>query len=135
MSDAFSDSYENKILTHFFDLSAPAVSRPSQLYLALFTTGNHPTDSTFGTEISGNNYSRVAVTMSVSGNVASNGSNVVFPTASGTWGTVTHIAFLDDATSTNASNMMAYSQLATSKTINADDVLTFLSGQLTVTLT
>ena len=136
MSDAFSDSYETKILTQLFDFNVPALSiRPSALYLTAYTSGNAPTDSTFGTDISGGGFARQAITMSVTNNVASNTTQIVFPTASSTWGLVTHVGIVDDLTASNPSNLIAYSALATQKQINANDVLTFLAGQLTLTLT
>ena len=68
---AFTDFAENKIIDWFFraqalgitGASAGAGSGPTTLYIGLLTAT--PTDSTGGTEVSGNAYARVGVTSSM----------------------------------------------------------------------
>jgi hypothetical protein len=71
------------------------------------------------------------VTFTVSGNTASNDAAIEFPTASGSWGTVTHAAIFDAETS---GNMIAYASLTASKAIDTGDVLRIPTGDLDVTL-
>lgn len=64
MSDALTDTFEDRVLNWL--LTANSVTRPSAWYVGLFASGNAPTDSASGTELSGSNYSRVQVTFSLS---------------------------------------------------------------------
>ena len=79
---------ENKIAEHVFGGSA--YTAPSTLYVALFTSA--PSDTGSGTEASGGSYTRMAMAFTVSSDTASNTSNVEFPKATASWGTVTHFA-------------------------------------------
>jgi hypothetical protein len=125
---SFSNTYETNILKWAF--TADSVTRPTVWYVGLFTA--NPGETGGGaTEITGNNYSRIAVTLSVSGDTASNTSAVEFPTATGSWGTVTHAAIFDHAT---AGSQIAYASLSASRAIDTGDVLRFPAGDIDVTL-
>jgi hypothetical protein len=103
---------------------------PTTVYVALYTTD--PTDADTGTEVSGGSYARQAVTFgSPSNGVSTNSASVTFPTASGNWGTITHIGIRDAST---AGNLLYHTPLDTSKTVNTSDVFTISSGNLSVTL-
>jgi hypothetical protein len=103
---------------------------PTTVYVALYTTD--PTDADTGTEVSGGSYARQAVTFgSPSNGVSTNSASVTFPTASGNWGTVTHIGIRDAST---AGNLLYHTPLDTAKTVNSSDVFTISSGNLSVTL-
>jgi len=103
---------------------------PTTVYVALYTTD--PTDADTGTECSGGSYARQAVTFgSPSNGVSTNSASVTFPTASGNWGTVTHIGIRDAST---AGNLLYHTPLDTAKTVNSSDVFTISSGNLSVTL-
>jgi hypothetical protein len=87
---------------------------PSVVYISLFTTA--PDDGGSGTEVTstGTGYARVAVTNngtnwpSAVSAVKSNGIKIQFPSATASWGTVTHFAIHDAATS---GNMLLYGEL------------------------
>ena len=81
--------------------------------------------------MSGGSYARQAVTLTVSGNLATNGSAIEWPTASANWGTITHVAIFDALTT---GNMLVYAALTTSKTISTGDVLRIPAGDLDITL-
>lgn len=103
---------------------------PTTTYVALYTTD--PTDADTGTEVSGGSYARQAVTFGAPSNgVTTNSASVTFPTASGNWGTITHIGIRDAST---AGNLLYHTPLDTSKTVNTSDVFTISSGNLSVTL-
>ena len=137
-----SDYLENKIIDQIF--RAQAFTFPSPLHVGLLTAA--PSDTGGGTEVSGNNYSRVSVTNSLvnwagtqsagsttastgtSGTTSNNGA-INFPTPSGTWGLVTHFGIYDAA---SAGNLLFYGALTTSKTINTNDVVSFAAAALTV---
>jgi hypothetical protein len=103
---------------------------PTTVYLALYT--NDPTDADTGTEVTGNAYARQAITFGAPSNgVTTNTAAIEFPQATGSWGTVTHIAIRDALTS---GNMLYHSPLDASKTIATGDVFRVAIGSLSVTL-
>jgi hypothetical protein len=110
-------------------LTAGSATRPTAWYVGLFTAA--PSDTGGGTEVSGNAYVREAVTFTVSGDLATNGSAIEWPTATGNWGSITHIAVFDAATS---GTMLLHGELATAKTISTGDVLRIPAGDLDITL-
>lgn len=103
---------------------------PTTVYVGLYTTD--PGEGNTGTEVSGGSYARTAVTFGAPSNgVSTNSASVTFPTATGTWGTVTHIGILDASTS---GNLLYYTPLDASKAIASGDVFTISTGNLSVTL-
>lgn len=126
---SFSNNAENLILTWTF--TANAATRPTAWYLALFTT--NPAEDGSGTEVSatGTAYARQTVAFTVTGNTASNTAAVEFPTATASYGTVTHVGVYDAST---GGNLIAYAALTTSKTIDTGDVLRVPAGDLDITL-
>ena len=68
------------------------------------------------------------------GGSASSNITVTFPTATPTgYGTVSHVAIVDNATAA-AGNVLFYGALTASKVVDAGDTFTIQSGSLTVTL-
>lgn len=126
---SLTNSFETSVLTWLLTASSPSPARPTAWHLGLFTAA--PGESGGGTEVSGSGYTRKAVTFTVSGNNASNSGSVEFAAATGSWGTITHAAIFDAATS---GNMIAYAALTASKTIDTGDVLRIPTGDLDVTL-
>ena len=127
MANSFSDYLENKVLGHVFGGSA--YSAPATIYVGLFTAD--PGESGSSNEVSGNGYLRQSMAFTVSGSAATNTSAVEFPTATGSWGTVTHTALYDASTS---GNMLAVRQLSASKSIGTNDVFRFNAGDFDITL-
>lgn len=126
---SFSNTFETHVLNYVF--TATSVTRPTAWYLALFTS--NPAEDASGTEVStsGTAYARQTVAFSVSGNLATNSAAVEFPTATASFGTVTHIGVFDASTS---GNLIAYSALSASKAIATGDVFRVPSGDLDITL-
>jgi hypothetical protein len=103
---------------------------PATVYVGLYTSD--PGEGNTGTEVSGGSYARTAVTFDAPSNgVTTNSASVTFPTATGTWGSVTHIGILDASTS---GNLLYYTPLDSSKNISSGDVFTISTGNLSVTL-
>jgi hypothetical protein len=135
MAGSFSDFLENKILNVYF--GATAYAAPATLYLALFTAS--PTDAGGGTEASGGNYGRLAITNNTTNfpNATgttpvskSNGAAFTYPAA--TWtGTIVSWGLFDAA---SAGNLIAWADLTASKTVSSGDVVQFDIGNLTITL-
>lgn len=105
-------------------------SSPTNVYVALFT-GNESAGSQ-GAEVSGNGYQRTAVSFSAAtSGSTSNSASVDFPTATGSWGTVTGAAICaSDVEGTD--DALYFGALATSKTVGSGDQLSFASGSLIV---
>jgi hypothetical protein len=123
---AMSDYLELKFLEHFTGTSS--TSSPSAVYLGL-STGSFA-DGNSGTELSGSNYTRKAITFASasSGSIASN-ANVEFNPATGSWGTVSHWAIFDASSS---GNLLFHGAFTASKAIASGDILKVASGSLTI---
>ena len=122
---SFSNTYETRVLEWAF--TTGAVTRPTSWTVALYTVA--PGEAGGGTEVAGGSYARTAVTFSVTGDLATNTGAVEFPTATGSWGSVVALAVFD-----NASNMVAYANLTTPRTIGSGDVFRIPTGDLDITL-
>ena len=126
---SFSNTYETHVLNYVF--TATSVTRPTAWYLALFTS--NPAEDASGTEVStsGTAYARQSATFTVSGNTASNSGAIEFPTATASYGTVTHVGVY---TASSGGDLIAYAALSTSKAIDTGDVFRVPAGDLDVTL-
>ena len=124
---SFTNFLETEILDHVF--AGAAYTAPSTLYLGLFTAA--PGEAGGGTELSGSAYVRKAIAFTTSGDTTSNNAAVEFPTATGSWGTVTHVGVFDALTS---GNLMVYATLSASKAVASGDVFRVPSGDLDITL-
>lgn len=124
---SFTNDLETRVLQ--WALTAGSPTRPTAWYIGLFTAA--PGEAGGGTEVSGGSYVRKAATFTVTGNTASNSAAIEWPTATASWGTVTHIAVFDAST---AGNMLVYATLTASKTISTGDVLRIPLGDLDITL-
>lgn len=127
----FSDYWENKILDHVFGNDTYT---PPTIYVALSTA--EPLDDASGVaEPSGNGYARVETCASdwssSSGGSVSNAMSITFPTASGSWGTITHFALFDCAT---GGNMLAYGPLNQPKAIGNSETGKFEASDLEMSL-
>ena len=126
---SLSNTFETHTLNYLF--TSTSVTRPTAWYVALFTS--NPAEDASGTEVStsGTAYARQSVTFSVSGNTATNTAAIEFPTATASYGTVSHVGVFDAST---GGNLIAYAALTTSKAIDTGDVLRVNSGELDITL-
>lgn len=130
MSGSFTDHAEDLVLKWL--LTTGTAARPTEWYVGLFTAA--PGETGGGTEVNGNAYARKTATFTVSGTnptEATNSGAIEFDTASGAWGTITHVAVFDAAT---GGNMIAYAPLAVAKTIGEGDVFRIPAGDLDITL-
>jgi len=125
---SFTNYLETEILDHVF--AGAAYSAPGTLYIGLFTAIS---DGEAGsvTEVSGDAYARQTMAFTTSGATTSNNAAVEFPTATGSWGTITHVGIFDASTS---GNLMVYATLTASKAITTGDVFRVPSGDLDITL-
>lgn len=124
----FTNYLENKLLDHV--LNNASFTSPTTVYVGLFTTA--PTDTTSGTEVSGGSYARQVLSVSTaSDGVVTSDADVTFPQATASWGTIVALGIHDALSS---GNLLMYTDLTTSKTIDEGDILKISTGSLTVTL-
>jgi len=140
---AMSDYLENEIVDHIFRTGT--FTAPTVIAVGLFTAA--PSDSGGGTEVSTGSYARVSVGASDTdwnatqggtsgdstgtGGLTDNASDITFPTASASWGTVTHVGIFDATTS---GNLLFHGVLTASKTVDNGDTFKFTAGDLDITL-
>ena len=103
-------------------------------YVSLHTAD--PTDAGSGAEVSGGSYARQSAsfgTPSVVGSSyrADTDADVTFPTATASWGTVTHIGIWNAA---SGGQLLYHTPLDSSKTIDSGDIFKITTGNLTVAL-
>ena len=128
MASEYSTYLQNAIINA--TLRNTAYTSPTPVYVALSTT----TITAAGaiTEVSGGSYARQSVTLSApSSGATANSANVAFPTATGSWGTITDVGIYDAST---GGNLLYFTPLTASKTISSGDIFQISTGNLTVSL-
>jgi hypothetical protein len=132
----FNDYLRNSVLNNVFGATAFAPS--ATLYLGLSTTVIAD-DGTGVTEPVGGGYARQTVTNDkTSWSTATGADNridnlveLVFPEATGAWGTVTHFFISDAAT---GGNILVSGALTATKTIDVGDVARFSPGNISIAI-
>ena len=103
---------------------------PANVYASLYSVA--PTESTAGTEITGNGYSRQSVTFSApSLGTADSNVAVTFTCSGNNWPVVTAFGITDASTS---GNILYYSGIA-ARTVQVGDSVVFASGDITIQIT
>ena len=127
---AASDYLEDAVLDHV--LGNTTYTPASTLYVGLWTADDGLESGTITSEVSGGSYARQSVTFgAASSGSASNSATVTFPAATANWGTITHVAVMDAATS---GNVIFHGAVTASKTIESGDTFQISSGNLTISL-
>ena len=126
MAGSITQYLENKIVDHI--LGTATYTKPSNVYIALFTT--LPTKTTSGTEVTGGSYARQtgAFTASVAG-LSSNSGNIDFtgmPTC-----TVVGVGVYDSSTS---GNLLFFSPLDTNRSVTAGDTFRIATGDFDISI-
>jgi len=123
---ALSDYAENKILDHI--LGTTAFTAPTTVYVGL-STGSFGDDNS-GTELTGNNYSRVSVAFDdAASGTADNTSAIEFAAATGSWGSVGFFGLFD---ASSGGNLLIHGAFTAAKTIASGDVLKIDAGDLDI---
>jgi len=139
MSD-MSDYLEGELIKHLFRTGS--FTKPTVLGIALCTAA--PDDADTGATITevadAGSYARVDTPPLDAnwdapgvGGLTDNASDITFPTATGSWGTITHVAILDSTTH-GAGNMLFYGALSASKVVASGDTFKFSAGDLDITM-
>lgn len=131
---AFSDYLEGWIIDAV--LRGQTFPTISNIWVGLSTAA--PTDAGTTNEASGTGYARVQVAGSTANwsahgasGPASNAGAITFPTASASWGTITHV-FISDAST--AGNILFHGALSASKAVGANDTFQIAANDLDITL-
>ena len=123
------NSLEAEILDHIFGKAT--YTAPANWFVGASTTTPDETGSNF-TEPVGNGYARVSTApadwnTAVGGapTVLDNLNAITFPTATGSWGTITHVGLF---TASSGGTVQIWGALAASKAIATNDVLEIPAG-------
>jgi len=109
-----------------------AITGEAAAYVALFTADDGLEAGTITSEVSGGSYARQLAGLSASSDgVSANAADIEFPTATASWGTVTHVALMD---AESGGNVIMHSALDASKAVGNGDTFKILAGELDVTI-
>lgn len=123
-----SNYLEDKLIN--LTLRNVAYTPATTVYVGLFLSD--PTDAGTGTEVSGGAYARTSAVFSASSNGSTANTNeILFPSATADWGSITHAGLYDAST---GGNLLYYSPLTIPKSIVIGDIFRIAAGNLTVQL-
>lgn len=112
------------------------------LYISLHTA-SPGADGQTANEVTGGSYARVAVTSNTTNwgaattadpSVIANATAITFPTATASWGTVTHFGIWNSSTLTAAANFVGATVLTAPQAIASSNTASFAVGALTHSL-
>lgn len=137
---AMSDYFEQQVRTHL--ARTGSWTKPTALAFALATaaTTDAQTGSTLTEVSNSNNYGRENLNpldanwtaASSTDGLTDNASDVTFGTASGSWGTITHVMLADSGTY-GSGNSYVHGALTASKAVGTNDVFKFATGDFDIT--
>lgn len=124
-----SDYLKDTVINH--NLRGQVWTPPSTLYLALFTAA--PSAAGGGTEVSGGGYARqvLALDAAFPSGITQNSVDILFPTPTGAWGTITHGAVFDALT---LGNLLLYGSIVQAKLVQAGGSFKVLDGDFDFSL-
>lgn len=128
---SFADFWEDEILDHLFGKGSYS---PPTVYVGL-STADPTEDASGNAEPGGNGYARVQTAgadwEAAASGATQNANAITFPTATGSWGTLTHFTLWDAATN---GNMLAHGELGAPQAITTDQAPRFPAGDFDVSL-
>ena len=127
-----SNFLEEAILNYFF--RGQAVSRPTNLYLALYKT--NPTDSDTGSEVTGGGYTRQVVSFNAPSQqgdrgTVTNANTIEFAQATSDWGEVAYFGIRD---AKDGGNLLTYGTFNKPQTISEGTQFAIKQGDLSVSV-
>ncbi len=103
----------------------------ANVYIAFFTA--NPGEDGAGAEVTGGSYARTAIAFGAPSNgVCLNSAQIVSPTATVSWGVVTHFGVMDAAT---AGALLYYAALDTQRTVGVGVAILIPAEGISITLT
>ena len=133
----FSDKMENDVINHF--LMNQTSTAKTQHFLALFTASSGLEANLPTAEVSGGAYARATATFTTAtAGTSENGATVTWAEATADWGTLTHLAIVDDVSNTEYggthTNVLMWGALTASKTVGTGDTFRIAAGDLDITV-
>jgi len=129
---ALSSYMANKIIDHMY--RNQAFTPPSTVYVALFTASTGLSTNNPSAEVSGNGYARQAIALDpASGGATANTADIEFPVATGSWGTITHVAIVDHPSNTTWGtnvNVLAYAAVSPNQAIASGNIFMLPAGNV-----
>jgi hypothetical protein len=124
---SFTDYLEQKLLEHTF--RNVAYTSPTTVYVGLLSAA--PTDSSGGTELSGNGYARQATAFDAYSATSKilNTSAETFTASGADWSTVTHFGVYDAVSS---GNLLAYGEIVPNVTVTDGNSFVIDAGKLVI---
>lgn len=124
-----SDYMEDRIINF---MRGTAIAGEAAVYVGLWTADDGLEENTQTSEVGTGAYARQLAGLSAaSDGTSANGTDITFPVATASWGTVTHLAILDADT---AGNVIMHGALDASKNVADGDTFKINSGDLDVTI-
>ena len=144
MAVGFGNTFRKNLSDWFFRRAAigswATAHTQATLYISLHT-GDPGVDGQTANEVSGNAYARVAITLTSGAGfdatttadpaVTQNTNVITFPTATGSWGTVTYFGIWLHATNSTAADFVGRAPLTSSQAIANTNTASFAAGALT----
>lgn len=143
-STALTDYTENLVVDNLLRAQAFSAVTPASYYVVLYTTSC--SDSAGGTEVSGGSYARVGISRALASwngthgtttgassgtnGTVSNAAQVLFPTATADWGTVSYWGLID--TASGAGNLIICAPVTSPRNITNGSTPSFATTALTV---
>jgi len=137
---AMSDYLEDKVRGYIF--RSAAFTQPTTIGVALATaaTSDAQTGATLTEAANSGSYARVSNAAGTgnwsapdtTGGLTDNVGALTFTTATGSWGTITHV-MVADSTTWGAGNSFFHGALTASKTVASGDIFKFNAGDLDIT--
>ena len=138
---SFSDYLENELLDHVFQCGGANLVPAANLFVALSTADPLDTGANLAEPLGGGGgfpggYARATANAShfaaAANGIVTNDADIAFPTATLSWGTISHFAIYD---ANLAGNMIAHGALAVPKAVAAGDTAKFVVGDIVISLT
>lgn len=126
-----SNYLEDLLINHVF--RNISYTPPTSVFIALYTSD--PTDADTGVEVSGGAYARQQMTAGFTVpalGACENAAGIVFPTATASWGLITHIGIRDALT---GGNLLFHGELTPNEQVDTGDDFSIAAGALDVSLT
>jgi len=126
---SLSDALEIELLDHFLKVGDFPV--PANIYVALSRADPGETGAGIDEPTGVGSYVRTICNSwdPAASRATENTITITFPTATASWGTITHFALFDAIT---GGNFLAYGSLSEGKTINISDTAGFVSGAIDI---
>lgn len=135
---SFSDHLESGLLNHTF--GGYTYTPPISSYIALSTADPGEDGSTMAEPV-GLGYARVRATNNkttwsyANAGALENHIDLTFPEATGSWGSITHFAIMNDPYASGVGYILGSAALSVAKSIVSGDTAKFASGDLDISLT